>query len=281
MDQDGRIVPVRLAMFAEMVKSRPWTPKALRQIGGAEGVGVAFLQETFNSRFSNPKSRQHLTSAQSVLKSILPDIGSELRGKPISYQQLLRASGKSRHPSEFAELLAILDSETRLITPCDPERGSTELQGTEDLSSRFYQLTHDYLVPSVRKWLEAEQGRTLRGRAELLLADRLATWKLREESRLLPTLTEWIRIALFTNKATWTRDHYRMMYRKLPGVVFGSIGYFFVGSIVVSIITAVFASLNLLMNINNAIVATLCILGLVFMKAYSVHNIKDLGDEEL
>ena len=44
--QDGKIVPVRLALFAEMVKGKPWTPATLREIGGTEGVGVTFLEET-------------------------------------------------------------------------------------------------------------------------------------------------------------------------------------------------------------------------------------------
>src|SRR5215831_18173339 len=40
--QDGRVVPIRLAVFAEMVKGRPWTPATLKEVGGTQGVGVAF-----------------------------------------------------------------------------------------------------------------------------------------------------------------------------------------------------------------------------------------------
>ena len=47
--QDGRIISVRLALFAEMVKGKPWTPATLREVGGTEGVGVTFLEETFSS----------------------------------------------------------------------------------------------------------------------------------------------------------------------------------------------------------------------------------------
>ena len=38
--QDGWIVPVRLALFAEMVKGKPWSPATLREVGGMDGVGV-------------------------------------------------------------------------------------------------------------------------------------------------------------------------------------------------------------------------------------------------
>ena len=44
---------------------------------------------------------------------------------------------------------------------------------------KYYQLTHDYLVPSLRDWLTRKQKETRRGRAELLLADRAAVWNAR------------------------------------------------------------------------------------------------------
>ena len=48
--QDGKIISVRLALFAEMVKGKPWTPATLRNMGGTEGIGVTFLEETFAPR---------------------------------------------------------------------------------------------------------------------------------------------------------------------------------------------------------------------------------------
>src|SRR5262249_24350072 len=38
--QDGKVISVRLALFAEMVKGKPWTPATLTEVGGMEGVGV-------------------------------------------------------------------------------------------------------------------------------------------------------------------------------------------------------------------------------------------------
>ena len=49
LSQDGHVVPVRLSLFAEMVKGKPWTPATLRAVGGMDGVGVTFLEETFSS----------------------------------------------------------------------------------------------------------------------------------------------------------------------------------------------------------------------------------------
>jgi len=47
--QDNKVISVRLTLFAEMVKGMPWTPATLRDVGGTEGVGVTFLEETFSS----------------------------------------------------------------------------------------------------------------------------------------------------------------------------------------------------------------------------------------
>ena len=54
--QDGKVISVRLALFAEMVKGKPWTPATLREVGGTEGVGVTFLEETFSSPQANPEA---------------------------------------------------------------------------------------------------------------------------------------------------------------------------------------------------------------------------------
>src|SRR5262249_18726827 len=62
--QAGRIISVRLALFAEMVKGKPWTPATLREVGGTEGVGLTFLEETFSSPQANPKHRLHQKAAQ-------------------------------------------------------------------------------------------------------------------------------------------------------------------------------------------------------------------------
>src|SRR5580692_8069165 len=47
--QEGKVICVRLALFAEMMKSKPWTPATLKEVGGTEGIGVTFLEETFSA----------------------------------------------------------------------------------------------------------------------------------------------------------------------------------------------------------------------------------------
>jgi eukaryotic-like serine/threonine-protein kinase len=117
--QDGKVISVRLALFAEMVKGKPWGPATLREVGGTEGVGVAFLEETFSSQKANPAHRVHQRSAQAVLKALLPEAGADIKGQMRSRHELLEASGYADRPRDFDGLIHILDQELRLITPTE------------------------------------------------------------------------------------------------------------------------------------------------------------------
>jgi serine/threonine protein kinase/formylglycine-generating enzyme required for sulfatase activity len=215
--QDGKVISVRLALFAEMVKGKPWTPATLKEVGGAEGVGVTFLEETFAASTAPPQHRLHQKAAQAVLKALLPEVGTDIKGRRRSQEELLAASGYGNYANDFADLLRILDGELRLITPTDPEgqHDQGEPGGVRSRSSdaRFYQLTHDYLVPSLREWLTRRQKVTRRGRAELLLADRAAVWNAHPENRQLPSLWQGLQIRLLTRKKTWTSPQRKMMRR--------------------------------------------------------------------
>jgi formylglycine-generating enzyme required for sulfatase activity len=213
--QGGKIVPVRLALFAEMVKGKSWSLATLKEVGGTEGVGVTFLEETFSSQAANPRHRLHQQAARAVLKALLPEAGSDLKGHMRSHAALLAASGYAGRPKDFDDLVRILDGELRLLTPTDPEgrQATDEAAGPVAPGGRYYHLTHDYLVPSLRDWLTRKQKETPRGRAELLLADRAAVWNARPESRQLPSLPQWLSIWLLTRKKDWTPPQRQMMRR--------------------------------------------------------------------
>src|SRR5262249_5657116 len=152
------------------------------------------------------------------------------RGNLRSRQELLEVSGYRRRPRDFDELLHILDAELRLVTPTEAEsRESDEARGakrgrlspdqpTSEAACchgpvRYYQLTHDYLVPSLWGWLTRKQKETRRGRAELRLAERAALWSARPERRFLPAWWEWLTIRLFTRAKDWTPAERAMMRR--------------------------------------------------------------------
>ncbi len=210
--QDGKVISVRLALFAEMMKGKPWSPETLRQVGGTEGVGVTFLEETFSAPQANPKHRLHQKAAQAVLKSLLPESGTDIKGQMRSEGELQQAAAYNDRPRDFTDLTHILDNELRLITPTDPE-GTGDERPSPLPGGRYYQLTHDYLVHSLRDWLTRKQKETRRGRAELRLAERSSLWNSRPENRHLPSPLEWANIRLLTRRRDWSDPQRRMMMR--------------------------------------------------------------------
>jgi serine/threonine protein kinase/formylglycine-generating enzyme required for sulfatase activity len=214
----GKVISVRLALFAEMVKGKPWTPSTLSEMGGIEGVGLTFLEETFSASTAPPLHRLHQKAAQAVLRNLLPEAGTDIKGHMRSESELREASGYRSRPRDFVELLRILDGELRLLTPTDPEGvegGGLRVEGEDKNdsppSTRYYQLTHDYLVSSLREWLTRKQKETRRGRAESLLSDRAAVWNAHPENRQLPSLLQWLQIRWLTASKNWTQPQRKMM----------------------------------------------------------------------
>ncbi len=161
--EEGKVISVRLAMFAEMMKGKPWEHSTLKEVGGTKGLGVTFLEETFSASTAPPEHRLHQKAAQAVLKALLPEIGTDIKGQMRSRQELLESSGYANRPRDFDDLIHLLDRELRLITPTDPD-GSSSSDNQATLSGgQYYQLAHDYLVHSLRDWLTRKQRETRRG----------------------------------------------------------------------------------------------------------------------
>ena len=113
-------------------------------------------------------------------------------------------------------MIGILDREIHLVTPTDPEGsvGDGDSAPQVENDRRYYQLTHDYLVPPLREWLTRKQKETRRGRAQLRLAERAAAWNARPRRRSLPAFWEWLLILSLTRSRDRTeRDACRRMMR--------------------------------------------------------------------
>ncbi len=213
--RDGKVICVRLSLYAEMMKSKSWTSAVWKQVGGTEGVGFTFLEETFSASTAPPEHRYRQKAARAVLKALLPESGANIRGHMRSHAELLEASGYAGRPQDFEDLLNILDRELRLITPTDPE-GIPEDEDSafpNRPGQKHYQLSHDYLVPSLREWLTRGQKETLCGRAELRLAERAAVWNAKPENRHLPAWWEYLSIRWLTNRSKWSETERQMMRR--------------------------------------------------------------------
>jgi serine/threonine protein kinase/formylglycine-generating enzyme required for sulfatase activity len=243
--QEGKIVCVRLALFAEMMKGKPWTRSALSEVGGTRGVGFSFLEENFSADTAPPAHRYHQQAARAVLQALLPDSGTDIKGHMRSLGDLLESSGYNGRRQDFDELIRILDSELRLITPTDPEGSGSDRAGstTQDAGRKYYQLTHDYLVHSLRDWLTRKQRETRQGRAALRLVERAQLWSSKRENRFLPSIWEWANIRLLTSKKSWTGPQREMMKR--AGRMFGSLGLAALALLALGVAGAIEARRNL------------------------------------
>ncbi|MGE3819602.1 MAG: serine/threonine-protein kinase, partial [Isosphaeraceae bacterium] len=72
MAESGKVSPARLSLFAEMFRDKEWTSKTLERVGGAEGIGVAFLEAALGDGATEPSRVAHRDAARRVLKALLP-----------------------------------------------------------------------------------------------------------------------------------------------------------------------------------------------------------------
>ena len=96
--QDGKVISVRLALFAEMMKGKAWTPATLKEVGGTEGVGVTFLEETFSAADRSSRTSLSPEGGEGRSESLLPESGTDIKGHMRSYDELLEASGYASRP---------------------------------------------------------------------------------------------------------------------------------------------------------------------------------------
>ena len=182
---DGRVIPVRLSLFVEVVRNRPWTVHTLRALWGMEGIGVKFLEEAFDSALAAPAHRVHRRAATAVLQLLLPAPTAVLRGSPRSGRELREASGYAEQPGDFADLLQVLDHDLRLITPVDDTGAETWAPAValDPPHETHYQLAHDYLILPIRQWIDRKQRSTRSGRARRRLQAITAAWLERPGAR--------------------------------------------------------------------------------------------------
>lgn len=201
----GKVNPVRIAVFSDMMKNHPWLVQSLSKMGGIEGVGVQFLEETFLSPSAPVLCKLHFGAAQKILKALLPLDETRIKGNTIAYDRLLAISSYENRPKDFEQLIQLLDGEIKLINPIFSEGNNPE-------NNRSYQLAHDYLVPPLREWLAKKQKETKRGRAELLLEDFSQSWNLKPRNNQLPPLIQFLQIGWHTRDSNKSHSQKKMLH---------------------------------------------------------------------
>ena len=217
LSQGRQVLCVRLALFAQMFKDKAWTSKSLKDVGGTEGVGETFLEETFCAPSADKRYSDHKDAAIAILKALLPGRDADIKGPKRSSQKLLEASRYQNRPEAFADLLRLLDSELGLISLTSRTAAGSNAEAGEDddagaPADRYYQLTHDYLVPSLRQWLRRKLQETRQGQAYLLLESRCLQLEIQQARRSPHAHGAGISvIRMRTNPRDWAEGQRRMM----------------------------------------------------------------------
>lgn len=188
------VVCVRLTLFVEMFKHRQWTVEELESVGGIAGVGEQFLDFTFGEETTSPEFRGRRKTVQAILEELLPEPGRNIRGIMKTREQLLAAAEYEGKEKQFDQILQRLHRNLTLITRTDPDAsGDTSIdEDTTQSGQEYYQLTHDYLVPSIRNWLNTELRNTRRGRALIRLRELAAQVVPGQKPKYLPGNLEWL-----------------------------------------------------------------------------------------
>jgi formylglycine-generating enzyme required for sulfatase activity len=105
----------------------------------------------------------------------------------------------------------LIDTEVRLITPSSNPNVSVTSSSLSSSKDPAYQLTHDYLVPTIRKWLASQNTSTREGRAAEQLRELSVLWNAKPSRKRLPSFVEWAIIRWYVPKKKWSLNESRLM----------------------------------------------------------------------
>ena len=210
----GRLAPVQLAVLSEMIKDKPWTIATLKNLGGIEGLGVAFLEDRLAGTSAHPQMRAELMVVRRILGEMLPMDDTVIKPPACSQSVLMERLSGIATEETIRRLLNLLDTEVRLITPTSNANLANSGMGStagSTASDPAYQLTHDYLVPTIRKWLESLDAGTRAGRVRQQLREMAVVWDAKPTVKRLPSLIEWSAMRWFVKPREWTNAERRMI----------------------------------------------------------------------
>ncbi|MEM7785080.1 MAG: SUMF1/EgtB/PvdO family nonheme iron enzyme, partial [Planctomycetota bacterium] len=216
ISNNGKVTPIHLALFSQMMDSDSWDSQRLNQVGGWRGLGVQFLR----SIFAEKRTAIFEDCSRQILKELLPKAGTKIKGIQKSYDQLLLVADH-KGDNKVQETLDFLDRQARIITPTESE---------QDSGTKQYQLAHDYLVSPVREWINLKERETRQGRARLRLAELTDQWTANQETRFLPSPFEYAQIRTSLKPSLLTDEE-----QKLVSV---ADGFYLTRTIIVSLLLA-------------------------------------------
>ncbi|MFN7873911.1 MAG: protein kinase domain-containing protein [Pirellula sp.] len=207
----GRLEPVQICLLSEMVKNKPWTTATLRELGGIQGLGISFLEERLTGTSAHPMLRSNLEIVKQILSELLPSDDTVIKPQACHQSILLERLEGLASEETLSRLLHLIDTEVRLITPSSNPNVSITSSSASSSKDPAYQLTHDYLVPTIRKWLASQNTSTREGRAAEQLRELSVLWNAKPTRKRLPSILEWTTIRWYVPKKNWSPNESRLM----------------------------------------------------------------------
>ena len=210
-------VPVRLSLFVEVVRGRPWTLQTLAELGGWQGSASSSSKRRSMPRRPHRPAGFHRAAAG---RAQAPAAGPHLPdpGRSAIRPRLREASGYADRPGDFADLLQVLDHDLRLITAVDVEtvQGAGAAAGTVDPrgSARRDALSAcprlpDPADPAVARTQAAVHQRGPGPDSPPRTSPGI--WLDRPGAHRLPSVLEYLGILHYTRPAEWTAEERRLM----------------------------------------------------------------------
>jgi len=192
------VIPVHLALFAHMVRGWEWYRRHYRK-----SVDRRYRPEVSGGIIQSKEPRAPAVRSRRAtgLESTSSPKGTNIREKSNRGKDLTEVAGGEEIEGDFDRLIIFSMIELKLLTPTERTAPSTAHSpsgsgGREQL----YQLTHDIMVPPLRRWLTRWPATTRRGRASLCLEENIRV-DAKSGNRFLPTALEWARIVMLTSPA--------------------------------------------------------------------------------
>ena len=201
LSQEGFVVCVRLAMFAELMRKHPWEPKTLSRLGGMDGAAIKYLEESFDAHIAPISHRSVAPLCREILRALLPVLPAETKSSAKSKKTLSDLVFQTESEVEFEQAIGVLEKELRLISAVG--------QGGD--GKPLYSLTHDYLVKPVREWIFEHEQSTWQGRARSNLTSLAARFESEPSYRSLPSVSEWVAIQSSVSHSRRTESERQLM----------------------------------------------------------------------
>ena len=209
--ENDQVLCVRLAMFAELMRTKAWELESLESMGGVNGAIQKFLSQKICDRYSDLFQLNLHEVAMSVLRQMLPSAESETKASAKSVAELRAAIG-SADESSIERVLGFLMSELKLITK----------NSESHEHAPYYQLAHDFLVRPVRNFLDQEQFKTSRGRAIHRIQYLAKAYEGDNSLRNVPGTFEGIKLAFLSRRHART-DSEQSLFKAMRNKALGQI----------------------------------------------------------